>query len=69
MQKIFASSQIQSIMVESETVTGAAAVLQVAESYGVDACLPNPGTTEMHHFVGAFESVPKIKPILALHEA
>ena len=67
MQKIFASSQIQSIMVESETVTGAAAVLQVAESYGVDACFANPGTTEMH-FVGAFESVPKIKPILTLHE-
>ena len=39
-------------MVESETVTGAAAVLQVAERYGVDACFANPGTTEMH-FVGA----------------
>ena len=50
-----------------ETITGATAVWRVAESHGVTHVFANPGTTEMH-FVGAFESVRKIEPILTLHE-
>jgi len=52
---------------KEETITGAAAVWKVAESHGVTHVFANPGTTEMH-FVGAFESVRKIEPILTLHE-
>ena len=66
MQKIFALSQIQSIMVESETVTGAAAVLQVAELRR--RCVFREPGDDGDALVGAFESVPKIKPILTLHE-
>ena len=52
---------------DKDKVSGATAVLQVAELHGVDACFANPGTTEMH-FVGAFDNVPSVKPYLTLHE-
>jgi len=49
------------------TVSGAAHLLQGLVEAGVDTCLMNPGTSEMH-FVAALDSLEGIRPVLALFE-
>ena len=50
-----------------ETSSGAEAVLRYLASYGIHICFANPGTTEAH-FMGAFDRVQDIRPVLCLHE-
>ena len=49
------------------TVSGAEAVLRHLAEAGACLCFANPGTTEAH-FMGAFDKVPEIRPVLCLHE-
>ncbi|WP_175719225.1 acetolactate synthase large subunit [Burkholderia anthina] len=51
----------------AETRDGARIVLEAARDAGVDVCFANPGTTEMP-FVGAFDRVTGVRPILGLFE-
>jgi acetolactate synthase I/II/III large subunit len=46
---------------------GAQALIGSLTSAGVDVCFMNPGTSEMH-FVGALDSVPAMRGVLALFE-
>src|SRR5207247_8939080 len=46
---------------------GAQALVASLTGAGVDVCFTNPGTSEMH-FVGALDSVPDMRGILALFE-
>ena len=46
---------------------GAQALIASLVGAGVDACFMNPGTSEMH-FVGALDSVPEMRGVLALFE-
>jgi acetolactate synthase-1/2/3 large subunit len=48
-------------------VKGAEALLRTLAVSGVDTCFMNPGTSEMH-FVASLDSVPAVRPILALFE-
>jgi acetolactate synthase-1/2/3 large subunit len=48
-------------------VIGAQALIASLVGAGVDACFMNPGTSEMH-FVGALDSVPEMRGVLALFE-
>ena len=46
---------------------GAQALVASLTGAGVDVCFMNPGTSEMH-FVGALDSVPEMRGVLALFE-
>ncbi len=46
---------------------GAQALLRTLQVCGVDTCFMNPGTSEMH-FVASLDSVPAVRPVLALFE-
>ena len=46
---------------------GAQALIGSLVGAGVDVCFMNPGTSEMH-FVGALDSVPEMRGVLALFE-
>ena len=46
---------------------GAQALVASLTGAGVDVCFMNPGTSEMH-FVGALDSVPQMRGVLALFE-
>ena len=46
-------------------MNGAEGLMSAAVVAGVDVCFTNPGTTEMH-MVGALDSVPGIRAVLAL---
>jgi acetolactate synthase I/II/III large subunit len=48
-------------------VIGAQALIGSLTGAGVDVCFMNPGTSEMH-FVGALDSVPEMRGVLALFE-
>jgi acetolactate synthase I/II/III large subunit len=48
-------------------VIGAQALIASLVGAGVDVCFMNPGTSEMH-FVGALDSVPEMRGVLALFE-
>ena len=48
-------------------MNGAQALIKTLVASGVDVCFTNPGTSEMH-FVAALDSVPEMRPILALFE-
>jgi acetolactate synthase I/II/III large subunit len=48
-------------------VKGAEALLRTLAVSGVDTCFMNPGTSEMH-FVASLDSVPAVRPVLALFE-
>ncbi len=47
--------------------SGARALVATLVASGVDTCLANPGTSEMH-FVAALDSVPGLRPVLGLSE-
>ncbi len=51
----------------SATLSGAEALLRHLAEAGFVICFANPGTTEAH-FMGAFDKVPDIRPVLCLHE-
>ena len=48
-------------------MNGAQSLLRTLVTAGVDVCFANPGTSEMH-FVAALDSVPEMRPVLALFE-
>ncbi len=48
-------------------MNGAQSLIQTLVACGVDVCFMNPGTSEMH-FVAALDSVPQLRPVLALFE-
>ncbi|MGD8860549.1 MAG: acetolactate synthase large subunit [Myxococcales bacterium] len=48
-------------------MNGAQSLIRTLVDAGVDVCFTNPGTSEMH-FVAALDSVPKMRPVLALFE-
>jgi acetolactate synthase-1/2/3 large subunit len=48
-------------------MNGAQALIKTLFNSGIDTCFMNPGTSEMH-FVAALDSVPEMKPVLALFE-
>ncbi len=48
-------------------MNGAQSLLRTLVACGVDVCFANPGTSEMH-FVAALDSVPAMRPVLALFE-
>ena len=48
-------------------MNGAQSLLRTLVAAGVDVCFANPGTSEMH-FVAALDSVPEMRPVLALFE-
>lgn len=48
-------------------MNGAEGLMRAAVAAGVEVCFTNPGTTEMH-MVGALDSVPGIRAVLALFE-
>ena len=48
-------------------MNGAQALLNTAVEAGIEVCFANAGTTEMS-IVTAFDSTPRIKPILGLFE-
>ena len=48
-------------------MNGATALMETLADCGVELCLANPGTSEMH-LVQALDSVPRIKSVLALFE-
>jgi acetolactate synthase-1/2/3 large subunit len=48
-------------------VKGAHVLLRTLLASGVDTCFMNPGTSEMH-FVASLDSVPEMRPVLALFE-
>ncbi len=48
-------------------MNGAQSLIQTLVACGVDVCVMNPGTSEMH-FVAALDSVPQMRPVLALFE-
>jgi acetolactate synthase-1/2/3 large subunit len=48
-------------------MNGAQSLLRTLVAAGVDVCFANPGTSEMH-FVAALDSVPAMRPVLALFE-
>ncbi len=48
-------------------MNGAQSLLRTLVASGVDVCFANPGTSEMH-FVAALDSVPSMRPVLALFE-
>ncbi len=48
-------------------MNGAEGLMRAAVASGVEVCFTNPGTTEMH-MVGALDSVPGIRAVLALFE-
>ncbi len=48
-------------------MNGAESLVHTLSDNGIEVCFANPGTSEMH-FVAALESVPKLKPVLALFE-
>lgn len=50
-----------------EAETGAEALLRRLQSHGFPICFANPGTTEAY-FMGAFDRVRAIRPVLCLHE-
>ncbi|KAK9825479.1 hypothetical protein WJX74_000391 [Apatococcus lobatus] len=50
-----------------ETISGAETLLLTLSTQDVRICFANPGTTEAH-FMGAFDRVPSIRPVLCLHE-
>lgn len=47
--------------------TGALSLMQALAGAGLDLCLANPGTSEMH-LVAALEAVPGVRPVLGLSE-
>jgi acetolactate synthase-1/2/3 large subunit len=48
-------------------MNGAQCLLRTLVGAGVEVCFANPGTSEMH-FVAALDSVPAMRPVLALFE-
>jgi len=48
-------------------MNGATALIETLADCGVELCIANPGTSEMH-LVQALDSVPRIKSVLALFE-
>jgi acetolactate synthase-1/2/3 large subunit len=52
---------------EKPAMNGAQSLLETLVAAGVDVCFMNPGTSEMH-FVAALDSVPQMRPVLALYE-
>lgn len=48
-------------------MNGAGALIRTLADSGVDLCLGNPGTSEMH-FVAALDEVPQMRAVLGLHE-
>jgi acetolactate synthase-1/2/3 large subunit len=48
-------------------MNGAETVVRTLVSQGVDLCLANPGTSEMH-FLAAMDTQPGLRAVLALHE-
>ncbi len=49
-------------------MNGATALIETLADCGVELCIANPGTSEMH-LVQALDRVPKMKSVLALFEA
>ena len=49
------------------TMNGAVSLAQTLVNCGVELCLANPGTSEMH-FVAALDRVAGIRPVLCLFE-
>ena len=52
---------------KSGSMNGAQALIRTMVDAGCDVCFTNPGTSEMH-FVAALDSVPQMRPVLALFE-
>lgn len=50
-----------------DTMNGATALINTLADCGVEYCIANPGTSEMH-LVQALDAVPRIKSVLALFE-
>jgi acetolactate synthase-1/2/3 large subunit len=48
-------------------MNGAGALIRTLADSGVELCLGNPGTSEMH-FVAALDEVPEMRAVLGLHE-
>lgn len=48
-------------------MNGAGALIRTLADCGVEICLGNPGTSEMH-FVAALDEVPEMRAVLGLHE-
>lgn len=48
-------------------MNGAGALIRTLVDSGVEVCLGNPGTSEMH-FVAALDEVPEMRAVLGLHE-
>ena len=51
----------------TEPVNGAQALIRTLVDAGVDLCITNPGTSEMH-FVAALDAVPEMRGVLGLFE-
>lgn len=54
-------------MSETQTMTGAQALVGTLADHGVTACFANPGTSEMH-LVTALDGEPRIRSVLCLFE-
>jgi acetolactate synthase-1/2/3 large subunit len=52
---------------EQQAMNGATAMIETLADCGVEYCIANPGTSEMH-LVQALDAVPRIKSVLALFE-
>ena len=52
---------------KSVSINGATAMMETLADCGVELCMANPGTSEMH-FVQALDSVPRIRSVLGLFE-
>ena len=48
-------------------MNGAQSLIQSLVDSGVEVCVGNPGTSEMH-FVAALDSVPQMRAVLGLFE-
>ena len=54
-------------MSQNDNMNGATALIETLADCGVELCVANPGTSEMH-LVQALDSVPRMKSVLALFE-
>ena len=52
---------------ETRTMNGAESLVRTLVDCGIELCLANPGTSEMH-FVTALDRVPGMRPVLGLFE-
>ncbi len=61
------STKLLRYLTRNITMNGATALIKTLADCGVEFCIANPGTSEMH-LVQALDAVPEIKSVLALFE-